>query len=70
MPLLAYVSVRNVHKKGIVVVHFLLNWNKQEYTGKFMYTPSILDNKQLLSNKIDHKATQVSANVFYPNIVD
>ena len=53
-------------RKDAVIVHFFLNYNQQEGTGKFIYTPLILDNKQL-SNMIDHKATQV---LFYPTIVD
>ena len=44
-PLLAYISVRNVHKKGIVAVHFIPNYNKQESTSKFIFTPLILGNK-------------------------
>ena len=36
---------------------FSLNYNKQEGTGKFIYNPSVLDNKQLFSNIIDFKAT-------------
>ena len=38
---------------------FFHNHNYQEGTGKFIYKASILGNKQLLSNMIDHKATQV-----------
>ena len=76
MPLLAYVSVTNVCvcksvcKRDTVAVHFIPNNNKQEGTGIFIYTPSILDNKQLLSNMVDHKATQVIAKIFYQAIVD
>ena len=54
----------------MVALHFLSNYNKQKDTGKFIYTPSISDNKQLLSNMIDRKATQVSAKIFYPAIAD
>ena len=54
----------------MATVHFLPNYNKQEGTGKFIYTPLILDNKQLLSNMNDRKATQVSTKIFYPTIVD
>ena len=39
-------------------------------TGKFIYKASIIDNKQLLSNIIDHKATQVPymiRNAFLPD---
>ena len=64
MPLLAYISVRNVHKKGAWSLYiFFQNNNKQEGTGKFIYNPSILDNKQLLSNIINRKATQVFAKI-------
>ena len=38
---------------------FFHNHNYQGGSGKFIYKASILDNKQLLSNIIDHKATQV-----------
>ena len=41
----------------------------QEGTGKLIYILSVFDNKQILSNMIDHKATQVSAKIFYPAIV-
>ena len=41
----------------MVAVHFLLQ--SQEGTGEFMYRASILGIKQLLSNMIDRKATQV-----------
>ena len=54
----------------MVAVHFIPNYNKQEGTGIFIYTPSMLDNKQLLSNMIDRKATQVIAKIFYQAIVD
>ena len=64
MLLFAYFSVRNICKKGLVPVHFLLNSKKLEGTGKFMYTSSILDNKQLISNMIDSEPTQVSAGIF------
>ena len=57
-------------RMSVVAIHFLPNYNKQEGTDKFIYTPSILDNKQLLSNMIDCKATQVSAKIIYPTIVD
>ena len=57
-------------KRGMVTIHFIPNYKKQEGTGKFIYTPSILDSKQLLSNMIDRKGTQVSAKIFYPAIVD
>ena len=49
------------------------NYNKQEGTGKYTYNPSILDNKQLLSNMVNHKATQAFAKIFglnYPTILD
>ena len=36
---------------------FSLNYNKQEDTGKFIYNPSVLDNKKLFSNMINFKAT-------------
>ena len=39
---------------------FLHNHNYQVDTGKFIYKALILDNKQLLSKTIYHKATQVS----------
>ena len=42
-------------RRGVVAVHFLLQ--SQGGTGEFMYKASILDNKLLLSNMIDHKAT-------------
>ena len=35
------------------------NHNYQEGTSKFINKALILDNKQLLSNMIDHEATQV-----------
>ena len=76
MPLLAYASVtnvcfcKNVRKRGMVAVHFIPNYNKQEGIGIFIYTPSILDNKLLLSNMIDRKATQAIAKIFYQAIVD
>ena len=38
---------------------FFYNHNYQGGTGKFIYKASILGNKQLLSNIIDCKATQV-----------
>ena len=38
---------------------FFYNHNYQGGTGKFIYKALILDNKQLLSNMIDYKATQV-----------
>ena len=38
---------------------FFHNHSYQGGTGKFIYKASILDSKQLLSNMIDHKATQV-----------
>ena len=38
---------------------FLHGHNYQGGTGKFIYRALILDNKQLLSNMIDHEATQV-----------
>ena len=39
----------------MAAVHFLL----QGGTGEFMYKASILGSKQLLSNMIDRKATQM-----------
>ena len=58
MALLAYFCVqKNVHKRGVVAVHFLLQ--SQGGTGEFMYKASILSIKQLLSNMIDCEATQV-----------
>ena len=51
-------------RRGTVVVQFLLNYNQQEGTGKSIFTPLILDNKQFFSNKIDRKATKVSAKDF------
>ena len=49
-------------RRGVVIVHFLpqsqLSGN-QRGTGKFIYEALILDNKQHLSNMIDHEATQV-----------
>ena len=42
MPLLAYISVRNVRKKGAWLPYiFFQIYNKQEGTGKFIYNPSI-----------------------------
>ena len=38
---------------------FFHNQNYERITGKFIYKAVILDNKQLLSNMIDCKATQV-----------
>ena len=49
------------------------NYNKQEGTGKFIYNPLILNNKQLLLNLIDCKATKVFVRVFclnYPAILN
>ena len=47
-------------QKGVWSLYiFFHNHNYQEGTGKFNYKASILDNKQLLSNMIDRKATQV-----------
>ena len=58
-----YLFKRNVYKRGMIAVHFLpqskLIKLYQGNTGKFICKPLILDNKQLLSNKTDHKATQV-----------
>ena len=54
-------------RRDTVSVYFLVNYNKQEGTGKFIYTPLILDNKQLLSNMIDCKCLQ---KIFYPTIAD
>ena len=55
-PLLAYIFVkRNIWKRGVVIAHF----HPQGGTGKFIYKASILNNKQLLSNMIDCKVTQV-----------
>ena len=71
MSLLTYVSVRNTYaRKGTVAVHFLPNYNMQEDTSKLIYTLPIFDYKQLLSNMIDHKATHISAKIFFPAIVD
>ena len=56
-PLLAYIFVKEMYTwRGLVAVH---NHNYQGGTGKFIYKTSILDNKQLLSNMMDHEATQV-----------
>ena len=53
--LLAYIFVkRNVRKKGHGHCIFFQNHN---YHREFVYKALILDNKQLLSNLIDHKAT-------------
>ena len=38
---------------------FFHNHNYQRGAGEFIYKALILDNKQLLSNMIDYKATQV-----------
>ena len=55
-PLLAYIFVkRNVRKKGVVALQFLLQ--SQGGTGEFMYKALILGNKQLLSNMIDREAS-------------
>ena len=39
--------------------NFFHNYNYEGITGNFIYKALILDNKQLLSNMIDCKATQV-----------
>ena len=44
---------------GMVMVTGFHNHNYQGGTGKFIYKASILENKQLPSNMIDHEATQV-----------
>ena len=38
---------------------FFQNHNYLGGTGKFIYKASIVDNRQLLSNMIDHEAAQV-----------
>ena len=68
MPLLTYISVRNVRKKRALLQYiFFQIYNKQEGIGKFIYNPSIPDNKQLVSNSINHKATQALAKIFCLN---
>ena len=42
----------------------LENYNSQAGTGKCIYNPLILDNKQPLPSMIDHKATQVCQKIF------
>ena len=69
MGLLAYVSIRNVHKKKAWSLYISFqNYNKQKDTGKFIYNPLILDNIQLLSNMIDCKTAQMFAKIFYLTI--
>ena len=61
VPFLAYIFVkRNIHKKGVVAVHFFHNHNHQGGTGKFLQGFNIIDNKPLLSSMIDYEAAQVS----------
>ena len=51
MSLLAYLPVRNVHKKGAWSLHiFFQNYNKQEGTGNFIYIPLILDKNTTLKH--------------------
>ena len=62
--------------RDMVAIHFLPKLQQAERyvaTGKFIYNPLISDIKQLLSNMINHKATQVFGKVFhlnYPTILD
>ena len=46
-------------RRGMVTVHFLPQSQLLGKWGKFIYKALTLDNKQLLSNMIDYKATQV-----------
>ena len=61
MPLLAYNFIKtNVCKKGHGCFAFssvITIINYQGGTGEFIYKASIIGNKQLLSNTIDHVAT-------------
>ena len=56
-PLLTYIFVKNVRKKGRGCCAFFLQSVSQGGTGEFMYKVSILGNKQLLSSIIDREAT-------------
>ena len=47
--------IRNVHRKDVVIVHFL---SRSQLSGKFIYKASILVNKQLLSNMMDCETMQ------------
>ena len=59
-PLLTYCFVKEMYRRrSMVAVILFHNHNYQGSTGKFIYRASILDNKQLLSNIVDCKATQV-----------
>ena len=44
-------------QEGAWSLYIFHNHNYQGATGRFIYKASILDNKQLLANMIDHKAT-------------
>ena len=45
-------------RRGMIAVDFFHNHNYPGGIGKFIYKAAILDNKQLLSNMIDHETTQ------------
>ena len=56
--LLAYIFVEKHMQEGAWSMYiFFHNHSYQGDTGKFIYKASMLDNKQLLSNMIDYKAT-------------
>ena len=59
---------RNIRKKEHSQCTFFHNHNYQGGTSKFIYKALILDNKQLLSNTIDHEATPVQVPVPVPEL--
>ena len=56
MLFLAYIFCKKKRINGLLCIFFYTH-NYQGGTGEFIYGASILGNKQLLSNKIDCKAT-------------
>ena len=61
-PLLVYILEKKHMQEGKwLLCIFFCNHNYQEGTGELLHKASILGNKQLLSNMIDHEATYVSA---------
>ena len=51
-------------QEGVWLLYIFFQNYKQEGIGKYIYNLLLLDNKQLLSNMIDHKATQVFGKIF------
>ena len=51
-------------RRGVVGVYFLQNYNKKEGTGKFIYNPLILDNKQLLKHDQLQSHTSLCKDIF------